>query len=406
MHSPSLTAARWRAALRDRWGGLPPNLRLFLIGTALMSVAGGMFETTFNNFLSDRFDLSAGARGILEFPRELPGFLTAVMAGLLFFLPETLIAAVAALFLGVGMIGVALYGTAWIPMLAWVTVWSIGAHLVMPVRSSLSMDLADANRKGRRLGQISGVGAAAGIAGCAIVWLSMRFARAGYSFVFIIGGVAALAAALFFAHMRMPGAHLQRPKFVWNRRYGLFYVLAFFFGARKQIFITFGPWVLVRVFHQPAWIFAQLWIVAGVLGILAQPLLGRAIDHFGERAVLMADSLCIFGVCMGYAFSDHIASHGLALALLYACFVFDNLLFGVNMARDTYLSKIALQPEHVGPSLSLGISINHAVSMSVPALGGWLWMQYGHASVFLVTAAVSVLMFVFSGLIRLPARTP
>ena len=90
--------------------------------------------------------------------------------------------------------------------------------------------------------------------------------------------------------MRLPNAHLQRPKFVWRGRYWLYYALAFLFGARKQVFITFGPWVLIRIFHQPAWIFAQLWIAAAILGVFFQPALGRAIDRFGERTVLLADS--------------------------------------------------------------------------------------------------------------------
>ena len=389
-----------RTASRIR--GINPQLRQFLIGMALLGIAGGMFETTFNNFLADRFNLSAGARGFLEFPRELPGFLTALTAGALFFMAETLVAAAAALCIGIGMLGLAWWGSGWVPMLAWVTVWSIGSHLIMPVRSSLSMALADPQQRGRRLGQISGVGSAASIIGCGIVWIAMRYAGAGYGFIFITGGVAALCAVVFFARMRMPGAHLQRPKFVWNRRYWLYYVLAFFFGARKQIFITFGPWVLVKVFHQPAYIFAQLWIAAGILGVLSQPLLGRAIDRFGERAVLMTDSVCIFLVCMGYGCAHLLPNHTAALALLYVCFVGDQLLFGVNMARDTYMSKIALKPEHLGPSLSLGITINHAVSMSVPAFGGWLWMQYGHPSVFIATAGIAVLMFIFTSMIRLP----
>jgi membrane protein YdbS with pleckstrin-like domain len=70
------------------------------------------------------------------------------------------------------------------------------------------------------------------------------------------------------------------------------------------------------------------------------------------------------------------------------------------MARDTYMSKIALKPEHVAPSLSLGITINHAVSMSVPALGGLVWIYYGHSWVFIGAGCVAVLMVVFTSMVR------
>ena len=134
--------------------------------------------------------------------------------------------------------------------------------------------------------------------------------------------------------------------------------------------------------------------------MLFQPALGRAIDRFGERKVLMVDSVLILSICMGYGFANHLGSPQLALWLLYACFVVDQLLFGVNMARDTYMSKIALKPEHVAPSLSLGITINHAVSMSVPSLGGLIWIRYGHSWVFVGAAGVAVLMVIFTSMVR------
>jgi MFS family permease len=387
---------------RERVRNANPNLLLFVAGVGLMAIAGSMFETTFNNFLSDRFDIAADARGYLEFPRELPGFLTALFAGALFFMAETHIAAISALCVGVGMIGIAIWGGTWWVMIALMTLWSTGAHLMMPVRSSVSMELARAGQKGRRLGQIQGAGIAASVIGCALVWLIMDLTPKNYSLVYIIGGLVAIAAAVLFFMMRMPGAHLGRPKFVWRWEYRLYYMLAFLFGARKQIFITFGPWVLVKIFHQEAVIFAKLWIAAAVLGVIFQPALGRAIDRFGERKVLMADSILIFGICLGYGFAHKLGSERLAIGLLYACMVADQLLFGVNMARDTYLSKIALKPEHVAPSLSLGVSINHAVSMSVPALGGLVWMRYGHEWVFVAAAATAVLMLCFSSQVRTP----
>jgi len=388
--------------LLKRTRGLERNLFLFLAGMALLGVSGGMMETTFNNYVSDTFNLGADARGILEFPRELPGFLTALFAGMLFFLAETRIAGFSALAVGLGMLGLAFIGPHWAGMLIFLTIWSTGAHLMMPVRSSISMELATSTQRGRRLGQISSTAIAASIVGCAIVWVTMRWLHASYRLIFVLGGLASIAASFFLFSMRLPNAHLERPKFVWNRHYWLYYVLALLFGARKQVFITFGPWVLIRIFHQPAWIFAQLWIAAAVLGVFFQPALGRAIDHFGERAVLLTDSVLLLLVCLGYGFAHCLSNQVIALGLLYVCFVADNLLFGVNMARDTYLSKILVQKDHLAPTLSLGISINHAVSMSIPALGGLMWIRYGHSSVFLATAGVAVLMGLFSAMVRIP----
>jgi len=369
-----------------------------------MGVAGGIFETTFNNFLNDTFHISANARGYLEFPRELPGFLTALFAGILFFLPETMIAAFCAFALGAGMIGIAIWGESWIWMITFMIIWSSGMHLMMPIRSSVTMCLSDSSQKGKRLGQVAGVGIAATLVGCVIVWVGMKYLDIDYSQTFIIGGISAIIGGIVFAFMRLPGAHLRRPSFVWNRKYWLFYVLAMLFGARKQIFITFGPWVLVKIFHQPAYIIAQLWMAAAVLGIFFNPALGRIIDRFGERKVLVMDSIFVFAVCMGYGVSHLIDSQRVALGLLYICYVTDHLLFGVNMARTTYLSKIVVKREDIAPTLSLGISINHAVSMSVPALGGIMWMKYGHSSVFIGAAGVALLMLFFSSFVAVESE--
>jgi MFS family permease len=312
-----------------------------------------------------------------------------------------MVGALSALFIGLGMFGLAFMGQGWHSMILFMTIWSIGAHLMMPIKSSVSMNLAKSGEKGKMLGRIQGVGIASSIIGCLVVWGIMKYAKSDYSVIFIIGGLVGIAAAASLFLMRLPEAHLDRPKFVWNRKYSRYYVLQLLFGARKQVFITFGPWVLVKIFNQPVWIFAQLWIAASVIGLVFQPALGRAIDRFGERTVLTLDGVFTFAVCLGYAFAHRIPSEGIAVAVLYVCLVGDQLLFGTGMARDIYLSKIAVKKEEIAPTLSLGVSINHVISMSIPSLGGYLWMTYGHPSVFFAASAIALLMIIVAAGIRL-----
>lgn len=387
------------SSVRPKW----PNLALFLVGLALLSVAGGMLDVTFNNFLNDVHHLDAERRGVLEFPRELPGFLTAFLLAALVFLAETRIAAVAAIATGLGILGLAWCGSSWAYMLAGLLLWSTGQHLIMPVRSSIAMDLAGgAAMRGRRLGQVNSWTAAASVVGYGLVWALLAWVGPRYHLVFTVAGVCALigGATLFF--MRMPGAHLTRPRLVWNWNYRLYYLLAFFFGARKQIFITFGPWVLIKIFHQPAILFAKLMIASAVLAILFQPALGRAIDKFGERRVLMVDAVMTFLVCIGYGCAHWLGLAWLALGVLCACFVLDQLFMGTGMARDIYLSKIAVRKEDVAPTLSMGVTINHVVSMSIPTLGGLIWVWYGHEWVFFAAAGLALAMLFFTNRIHVP----
>ena len=59
------------------------SLYLFFGAEIVMAASMGINESIFNNYLSDTFQMTAEARGGLEFPRELPGFLVVVFAGIL-----------------------------------------------------------------------------------------------------------------------------------------------------------------------------------------------------------------------------------------------------------------------------------------------------------------------------------
>ena len=52
----------------------------------------------------------------------------------------------------------------------------------------------------------------------------------------------------------------------------IYYVLELLFGARKQIFITFGVWVLVEVYEEPVTGVAGLMMTASVIGLAFRPL--------------------------------------------------------------------------------------------------------------------------------------
>jgi hypothetical protein len=85
----------------------------------------------------------------------------------------------------------------------------------------------------------------------------------------------------------------------------------------------------------------------------------------------------------------------------------DKLLFHVQMARVTYLSKIAEDRKDVNASLGLSVSINHAISIPIAILGGRLWVSAGsHRPVFLCAGAVAALTFITCTMIRTPDAPP
>lgn len=394
---------RLTEAARRRLSQAPAGLPLFFLAMAFMAVASGIFDSVYNNYLDDTFHISATTRGQLEFPRELPGLLTAAMIGLFFFVADTGLGAMAAAAVALGMAGLALFGQQpwqWWPMVAATFVWSLGNHLIMPVRDSVALSLARNNQPGRRLGQLGAVATFATIGGFAVVYVGMRILDSNYAAIFAVGALSSGLAVIAWLAVPRLSPQPKRRRVVFKRHYWLFYVLCLLFGARKQLFITFGPWVLVRVFRRRPYVFAQLHTVGALIGIFFQPLLGNLIDRVGERIILMADAVLLIGVCLGYGFAHRLEHAALALAVVYICYVADQVLFAVGMARTTYLSKIVDRPEDLTPSLSLGVSINHVVSMSLPTLGGIVWDRFGHSWVFLGAAGIALLTLIFASLVR------
>jgi predicted MFS family arabinose efflux permease len=395
------------ARLRRLWR-TNPQLVIFLVATAFVGLSSPNFDTVFSNYLNDTFHLGEVARGDLEFPRELPGFLVAVSAGVLFFMAETRIAALAACVTAAGMIGLGLLGDNYTAMMVLMIAWSSGTHLSMPVQGSIGLSLSRENQEGRRLGQLGSVSGVAYVVGCGIVWWLLQHYPKAYHLTFIVGGAGYACAAIALLLMDPSVGSRSRPKIALHPQYWLYYVLSVLFGARKQVFLTFAPWVLVKVYDQPARIFAVLMLVGGAAGIFFRPLLGRLIDRVGERAVLMADAVILIAICAGYGFGDRLGlGREATVHLLYICFIVDQVVFATGMARTTYLKKIAVDPQHVASSLALGVSLDHATSMSIPQAGGRLWQahgKYGYRYVFVAAAGIAVVNLLFASLIRVPRR--
>jgi hypothetical protein len=68
----------------------------------------------------------------------------------------------------------------------------------------------------------------------------------------------------------------------------------------------------------------------------------------------------------------------------------------VEMARSTYVRKIAVDVADVTPTLSTGVSLQHIASMVIPVFGGLLWAAVGYEAVFIAAAVIAFLNFVLS----------
>lgn len=328
------------------------------------------------------------------------------MSTLLFFLPNRRLAMVAALIGGAGMVLMASFSVTFHWTFAWLFLYSLGQHMFLPLNTAIGMELAKEGKTGRRLGQINSLRNVAMVTGSLFVLGGFKFFNLTFKKSFLVAAFCLLLASLFLRAMQPGTAHPASQHLKLHKRYALFYWLAILFGTRKQIFLTFAPWVLVTVYHQPTTLIATLLLVAGVIGILFQSLLGKMVDHLGERFVLLCEALLLIFVCAGYGFGGSLFSPSTALTIASVCFVMDQLLMSVNMARSTYLKKIAMHPSHITPTLTISVSLDHIFSISIALLGGFIWTKWGYQSVFIGGMVIALINLVSASFIRLPKRYP
>jgi predicted MFS family arabinose efflux permease len=225
-----------------------------------------------------------------------------------------------------------------------------------------------------------------------------------FSLFYAIAAGSALIAGVLYAGLDVGRGDAPSRRLVFKKKYRLFYLISALFGIRKQIFLAFGAWVLVEIHGVSVSTIALLYFIAATLGVILRPLLGEVIDWLGERTVLAADELLLLGICLTYAFAGEIFSGNGVLFALYGAYILDIILFALRVARTTYLKKIADDPADITPTISMGITIDHAVAMTLPILSGYIWEAYGFQWVFILAGSIAFVGFFVCLRIRTPER--
>jgi len=344
-----------------------------------------------SNFVVEEMHLTGLQQGLLETFRETCGIVALGVLAVLAGFAEPLVGAAMLVLLAAG-----LGAYAFVPDYVWLVmtslVWSQGLHVWMPLPNSMTFALAEPGRTGHRLGQVRAAGAAGSAAGL-VAALALRLAGVAIRPLYLLaaaGGLLAAAACLGIPRrIKTPG-----PRLVFRKRYGLFYLLSFLEGWRKQIFVAFAGYLLVRVYGAPLTTILLLFMATQAIAWAASPWVGRLIDRLGERPVLIFyfASLTVFFV--GYALLRQ-------PWVLYGLFVIDNAFFVFAMALQTYVSRIAPAAEHT-PTLGMGVAMNHVAAVTMPLVGGLLWKYAGHEWTFLIGAAAAAASIAAAA--RIPRR--
>jgi predicted MFS family arabinose efflux permease len=377
---------------------------LFLISGVFLGISQSVDGSALSNYLKEHIGMMILQRSALEFPRELPGLLVVLIIGSLSFLGgDVHISVLANLIAAAGMYALGILPGQYLYVIPVIFVYSMGLHMFMPLSGSIGMSFANPGETGKILGRLSSVNNIAIVLSSAALYALFRFIHIGFRAAFTIGAVAFILSAALLALIRPKKIARPKKRYIFRKEYRLYYWLCMIYGARKQIFLTFGPWALVDVFRRPVSTMTMLFFIVAVIGIFVKPWIGHLIDKVGERFVLSGEAFLFFFTCLGYVFAESIFRPSVAILFIYVCYIADFTLDSVGMARITYMKKIALTPEDISPSLSLGISLDHVVTIFLPILGGYAWSHggaRGYRYVFLGGAVIALINFISCRMIK------
>lgn len=344
--------------------------RIFILLTFLFSFGFAVYGGVFQNFLRDVMHSGALGLGELESTREIPGLLCAITAGTLVALAESRVAGLGLLITGVG-IGLTGRMPGYRALVGITVFWSVGFHLYSSVAPAITLALAKGKEGGRHLGKMSAVGSIATLAALGLAWAAAQFGHVrNYDDYFYVAGATIVAAGLLCMTLstHATGSAGPRARIILRREYGLFYLLTFLEGCRRQIFSIFASFALILVYHVPVAAMLALQFINAIMIAVTAPRIGKLIDRAGERGPLTFYSIGLIVVFLGYATFQNVGA-------LYALFLIDNVLFSFGVGFTTYLHRI-VRPNELTPCLSMGVTMNHIAAVTVPVGGAWLWQHY------------------------------
>ena len=342
-----------------------PMYRFLVVLTIASTLGLQAWLTLFNNFAVEVVGLQGKHIGVIQSVREIPGFLALLAVYVMLIVREHRLSAISILSLGLGLGATGLFPS-YSGLLITTVIMSFGFHYYETTNQSLTLQYFDEKTSPWVFGRLRSLAAASSIAVGIFIYLVAPL----LSFIqiyLLIGGL--IAAAAVWGLLQEPTDRdivPQRKRMIFRRKYWLFYFLTFMGGARRQIFMAFAVFLLVKRFSFSVQEVTALFVINNLINYFLAPLIGKSIVRFGERKVLSLEYSILIFIFLAYAKVES----RIVVAILY---ILDHIFFNFAMAIRTYFQKVG-DPRDIAPSMAVGFTINHIAAVFLPAIGGILWM--------------------------------
>ena len=382
--------------------------QMFFLSMMTFGLSYGLYKGIIDNYLAEIVSMTSFDKGVSEFFRELPGLMLVFLLAALFMFSAERIYRIGALILMIGLCMQAVVPAARGMVILAIFVYSLGDHLQLGMKSTLSLQYAKDGHGGAALGlqnAVYEIGTLTGFLIIIAVFFFIQSSEVLYRFVFgVSAGIVALG---FLFTLKMKGnseTDKTRQRFYIRKKYTKYYMLEVFYGARKQIFLTFGPYVLVLFYGAGAMVISILFAVSAVCTFFASPLVGRIIDRFGYKIVMVTDTLILVIVCFFYGFAHHIFPMRTAFIVCCVNYILDSVISLASMASKVYVQDLADSNDEVRATISTGMSVNHLITIMIALFGGWIWQTLGIETLFILSAILGLCNSAYAASIKKPVR--
>ena len=364
--------------------------KAFILSLAVFGLGYGLYKAVLDNYLAEIVSMSQFDRGVSEFFRELPGFLLVFILALLFEFSAEKIFKAGALIMLAGMAMQSVIPASRFLVTSAVFVYSLGEHMQYGMRSTLALEYSKSDRGGAALGIQNSAyqfGTLAGYIVVAVVFGMFAGKMNLYRPVFIVSSAITLIG--FIIALKMTGRSKQKhnvTRFYFRKKYFKFYMLEIFYGARKQIFFTFGPYLLVLFYGAGAMAISILFALSAIATFIFSPVVGKIIDRYGYKIVMVMDTLILVIVCFFYGFAHHIFPKNIAFIVCCVNYILDAVISLASMASNVYVQDLSDTPEEVKATIATGVSVNHLITILIALFGGWIWQVMGIETLFMLSA--------------------
>ena len=377
--------------------------RSLFLSLLLSAIGFGLYKGVIDNYMAEVVRMNELDRGITEFFREVPGLLLVLILAIFYRSSAEKMYKMGMVVMVIGMLLQAFISPVKFLVILAIFIYSTGEHIQLGMKNTLSLEYSKDGHGGLALGYQNSIYQIGNLVGYIAVIGAFALMASTKLFKPVFLVAAAFMGLAMVASLRLlekSETDKTKSRFYFRKKFRKYYMLEMFYGARKQVFFTFGPYVLILFYGADVGVISLLFAISAIACFTLAPLVGKLIDRIGYKTVMIADTLILVIVCFFYGFAHHLFPMHTAFIICCVNYVLDSVISLASMASNVYVQDISDNREEMRATISTGISVNHFVTVFIALFGGWVWKVLGIETLFILSAVLGLCNSAYAATIK------